>query len=1262
MQVFIRFFTFCMLILPHFSWGQSTTVGQGAFVGNVFGPVFSSTNSGSLNRHAYMYSSLDLGNLRHGDSISSIAFFKNTQGLLFGTGNMKIYLGNTSRNSFGTSGISWNDELSRTGILNVYDKTPFSDIGPGTGFVTFEFNRSFYFDTSLGQHLQIMIEYRQDSVQSQAINWLFDSPASMTNYGADQTKYFIGVNRSSFDDSLLSSSDRKPMVKINFPRYAVEIGAISLYTLGKIPSPLGNPDTVKILLENNGKFAVNNRRAILQSVGANTFRDTLLFSLMPSETRLFSYPVRYITQVGMDTLYAFVEKDSLPTNDSIFHIRQATEFTYSYRNLLQPPAPGGIGFNGNTGDFVAKFQSTQPKAINQIEVVFGFGGQPFKLGIWDSNGRGGRPGNLLWESDTQQSGGIFTMAVWPPVQVNGSFFVGVRQTGRQNIAFGYQREDPVRNGTFFYASPIDDTNWVDFAPGAPFRFLIEPRIQAENDITPLAVNFPSLRDTLIFGTFDTIAPIATIQNIGSNDQITPFDITCNIRYFGGQLIYTSTKSDTLSAGLSRQIVFDKSFFPVSTGSYTIDIITRLPSDQFKQNDTLRATVLAGILNDVGPTTVFEPDNNDIYEFNIDTVLPTVKVDNFGFNTLFFGVTAEIRDATDSIVWIETQFTNVQGGSSNTIAFKDFIPETPGVFTFMVYTRLANDERKNNDTTIRTFRVRVGNDVSANFAVFPLTNQKLPSQAAIRPIVNIKNTGQFNQFVHFPVIVNLWKEQALMHADTFTIQLVAGDSTQVSFNKTFVPPTDGLYTAQFITLLPSDQLRTNDTLTIPFTVGTAVDLQLTQLLFPLMDSILDLGQTYRPIAEVYQGGFASLTDSTFMVFRATDSTGVVVHEQKKAFSIQAYETRILLFDSTFIARPSGKVDLQVFTLHPRDEFPQNDTLRSIVTVLKSVDFAIDQIPLEQEDQILWNVGTYLPNVKIDNLSRIPTDSAYVTCVIIQDNEQVVYNRTLKTYPSIGEASDTLYFTPFIPAVLGTHHVMFTLFSTSDQNPFNDTLKHVFESILSYDLAPVSISMSGMQSDTFFILMHQQDGVQVRVENLASDSVMMATVYLSLKNAQLQTLYTDSLPFEIGGFSNQWLHFNRFWDDIQQQQILNNTPGEYVLSAEVAYPQPQIWSNNTISRNIYVSYFTSHRLQHSSLEGFHAYPNPFTRSFTIEKQQPLTRANVRLFNAHGQVVYEQIWEEGDWNHTIHLPQLSHGLYWLNIQTDTQTYTRRMVQLNP
>jgi hypothetical protein len=104
-----------------------------------------------------------------------------------------------------------------------------------------------------------------------------------------------------------------------------------------------------------------------------------------------------------------------------------------------------------------------------------------------------------------------------------------------------------------------------------------------NDVGTPAVTFPG-NPILVDG--GSLAPKATIRNFGGASQTTPFNITCTISPGG----YSSTISDTLAAGYSKEVTFANSFVPVIGNTYTITVYTQLGTDQNRANDTARSVV------------------------------------------------------------------------------------------------------------------------------------------------------------------------------------------------------------------------------------------------------------------------------------------------------------------------------------------------------------------------------------------------------------------------------------------------------------------------------------------------------------------------------------------------------------------------------------------------------------------------------------------------------------------------------------------------
>jgi hypothetical protein len=1246
-----------LLILLIFAFkglnAQYTTVGNGAFASFVFGPTYTTTGANVMSRYAYIYPFSLLGDLKQGDSITGLSFFKENLGAVPSNANMIIHIRPTIKDDFGTGSINWNNELQGVGFKKVYDKNPVNDIGSDRGFIYFGFDTAFLWDTTFGKNLEVLVQYSHQTSLNASINWRYDNSNSVSGYANNQVKYNIGFG-TSFPDTTVFSDNRRPQLKIHYPRYGTEMEVVNLYTLGKIPVPLGNPDTVKVIIDNIGKNEIINHKAYLYSRGGNQFVDSVTFSINAFGRKWVQFPLRNITDKGVDTLTVILAPDGDTTNNRIQGLRLANDFTYSYRNIDIPPSAGGIGFNGSTGDFVAKFNASQNMAINQISVTFGIANRTFKIGIWNDSGSNGKPGNLLWESDTQTATTTeFMLPVWPAVSVSGSFFVGVRQIETTNVAFGYQIEDPVRPGTFFYAAPLGDTNWVDFSPGAPFKFLIEPNIQAENDVQPISFDHPL--DTLIFGTFDTMAPKATIRNIGSKDQLIPFETTCIIRTFFGQIAYTSSVFDTLSSGQNRQLTFDSSFYPTTTGIYTVDIITKLNDDQFKSNDTLRSELLVGRYNDVGPTTVFEPDINGQYQLNVDTLLMAVKVDNYGFNqTAMFQVRANIYDSTGNIVWTDVEVISLQGVYNTTVPFQTpYACNQEGTFTFECFTRLVDDTRRQNDTVRRFFTVSKNNDVAPDSILLPFHNQSISDSAiGFLPRVRIANLGLNNQTTAFPVMAVIKLEEQEVYRDTIMIQVLANNKATVSFLDSFHPVNQGKHFMTVTTLLPNDQLRENDTLTISFNVGVKNEIEILNVISPESDSVLLLENVYAPAITITQRGFAPITNPFSITATVYDSAMNQLYFSQKMITVNSMEVKTIKFDSSWLAQPLGIVSLVVNA----ELIDNGDTVASEIQqnylVIKQYDAAIGSlVNFNSGDSVLIRTGALELEVEIENKALFLIDDIPVTLEIYDPQGSLIYNRSVISNPQPGNP-DTITFPAFVPANIGNYSAKVICVYFKDQNRENDTMEFEIYGRIKYDFASM-LFLNPQSMDSIWIVNQSSITPSVRFASFGDEPMSSGKGFFEIQDINNQSVYLDSAILSIASSSSEDIDFAEWIFNSSIQQ-----PEYYSILSWVQLEGDQVSQNDTIKGEFYLSPNVSIIYVDFSHQ-INIYPIPFT-SYLKVSFHDIKIDKLDMTDASGRkVLFKNIFEN-DSEVEINTTELAAGVYYLNLYSGNQIFARKVVKL--
>ncbi|HEX2788358.1 MAG TPA: T9SS type A sorting domain-containing protein [Ignavibacteria bacterium] len=428
-----------------------------------------------------------------------------------------------------------------------------------------------------------------------------------------------------------------------------DAGVTILYTLGYIPVNFGANHVITAIVSNLGNQAITNLNVTLDISGANSFNNVKVVASLPigaSETvtfdpftptatgtnnvmvsvpitpdRPFEDPSSYDSKIISTTpQYGYFERPNLPVysltppvrdmnkksasaemetlvwekpeveNDNAgansFSVTQeATVNQFSY--AIGTVATGGVGFNGGTGDFVAKFTTAIAGSLNQVDVNFVNGGQPFIVGVWDATGLGGSPGTLMYETDTMTSAsGVFTVIINPALAIPaGSFYVGVRQIGTVNVSFAYQTENPIRSGTFYFASPTGSTTWNDFAPNNFFRFMISPKFALAHDVSADGIDQVG---TNYYNPGTIAIPMTgSVINLGTSTET--FDVNRKV-YDGNTVVYDNTITvNNLASNASAVTTFANFTTFVSGTTYTIVDSTRLGTDQNIPNNRFSST-------------------------------------------------------------------------------------------------------------------------------------------------------------------------------------------------------------------------------------------------------------------------------------------------------------------------------------------------------------------------------------------------------------------------------------------------------------------------------------------------------------------------------------------------------------------------------------------------------------------------------------------------------------------------------------------------
>ncbi len=1044
-----------LMILP--SMAQYVQIGDGGYGGsNAGGPMNSTTLSNAWCKYAYIWPQSFLGNLRHGDTIRSLELYKDVATAMQASPSMTIWMGMADTAGFRNVPMSFSAETSRAGMVKVYDRNPTADAAGIDGWKKFPFHIApFVVDTTKGNHLKVLVAYSQTGAQTANIPWLYENRFSLPGLAIGQTRFQNGTGTPL--DTLRNASDVHPTIIFNYPRSDRDLMVMKLYTLGKLPVPLGNPDTIRALVRNVGKKTLSGQKILVRSRGANVLADsTTLPDIVSGEQRFVNLKALNAQKTGWDTLTATALRDANRLNDTALCVRIATTNVYSYKDPTQPPAGGGIGFNGTTGDFVARFSSNSPKSINQITITYGFGGQPCRIGIWEQNKRTGGPGKNIWTSSSfnTQTGNV-VLPVWPPVAVNGVFYVGVRQTGTQNVAFGYQMEDPVRPQHFYYAAPTGDTNWVDFAPAAPFRFLIEPRIQADYDVAAESILVPKNRDTLDKFTLKTIAPKATIFNFGAKKADSVF-VTMEVWRYGVK-IYSSTKKDSLSSGLRRTITFDSTLLPTDIREHQVLLYTRLAKDQMVDNDTARAAFYVAVKRDVAVDALFEPSLSS-YEYKRDTIWPIARIQNNGVDAQGpFDVKAEIRNY-GKLLYSSTKSVTLGSEKGQIQAFDPYPCKDTGSMVFTIYSTLSVDRLRVNDTLRARFRVDKSNDVGFSKGIFPAKDTTLnPTTLAFAPGAMLNNYGVLSQLNNFLVSCRIVRNGVQVYFDTTRVPSYVGAPGFISFAKKFRPDRKGLYNIQFRSFLKGDQEPVNDSITYKFQVGRAHDQVAVEIRKPVSGSTLGIGTgPYRAWVLFRNNGYmksSSPVPYTAQIWK----DGKMLYYSIRTTILDTGEARLLLFDSTFIPTLPGSYALKAFVSDVEDPFRSNDTVSSLFNVDKEIDVAARSIKSPTPGSIYRVKQDAVKAVAvIANESKKAISTPFQTAFEIRDPlNRLVFARYVSDTLAYNGSMELTMPDSFVPTMPGKHRLWVFTRLITDQYRLNDTQTLDFQANATIDAALMRI---------------------------------------------------------------------------------------------------------------------------------------------------------------------------------------------------------------
>jgi len=371
-----------------------------------------------------------------------------------------------------------------------------------------------------------------------------------------------------------------------------------------VPSTIGMEDTIRVKVTNAGANAIS-RTVYLQISGANSILDSASVSALAagaSTTLSFtSSAALNRNNLGNNTIKAYIGGDDNAANDTATATQIVSANAYNYGDLSQGPL-GGVGFNGTDGEFGAKFYVNGANSVNQIKVYLTNNALPYSIVVYNSNGTNGAPGTIIWRSQTYLSSvGVNVVNVVDSAtqaafnaNVTGMSYVGVRQMSTTNIGFGYQDENPIRSGSFFFRG-LASATWTDFSTtGSNFKFMVEPRLKVAYDLGVSALTQP----TCIESGAQTIT--FQVKNLGANtydfatDSVTIYGYAVAPNGVRTNFSPVSVSTGTLASNGTMDITVSNNYNMTLSGDYHFNAYTVASLDLNGDNDSLPSGIIKNI--------------------------------------------------------------------------------------------------------------------------------------------------------------------------------------------------------------------------------------------------------------------------------------------------------------------------------------------------------------------------------------------------------------------------------------------------------------------------------------------------------------------------------------------------------------------------------------------------------------------------------------------------------------------------------------------
>jgi len=273
------------------------------------------------------------------------------------------------------------------------------------------------------------------------------------------------------------------------PMAANDAAVTAVYTLGNLPIPWGAPRVDSAVISNTGTGALAGLVVTLKVSGATNFTTTKTIASLPrGASATIGFPPYTPATVGNNIVTVSVPADGVIANDTMKVNQAVSDSVFSYSDA--GTASGSVG--GFNGYIMSRYLCLGSASVKAANIRFGrsagsVGKSVYAILLDDL-------GNKLDSSAaftiTAADTGKYHRFAFPkaPGISGGTFFVGLAlpTAGGTFYPVGYQRETPLRNGSFFAGTMANPVAVGDLGGGAnSYRLMIQAIVASNVGIVEL---------------------------------------------------------------------------------------------------------------------------------------------------------------------------------------------------------------------------------------------------------------------------------------------------------------------------------------------------------------------------------------------------------------------------------------------------------------------------------------------------------------------------------------------------------------------------------------------------------------------------------------------------------------------------------------------------------------------------------------------------------------------------------------------------------